>query len=365
MSKKQQIESSNTPELTPIEEKLLDCAKNGIPVLLYGKDTIGRKELVLKVHKLNDGIDSDVEYFNDSGEFVPEEEYVRSIANFMISTGKNKLKTYHSRSTQRTWDYINCAGMTAKEVYHELAESTRIKRKFDDYEATAFERKLQSIGISKDNNYVPGILFGCNGMLFLDNLACNDKNDSIYYDKIARVLENKGVDCKVATFEWLVVCASNPESLPRYFKEQFKEVNLEPESIPEKQEQSNGQGIPESIPQTQSKLVFFDNNYGYLWFNKDNPVRLEPEDARVLGCMVDIIVSNNRELCRKEELILKAYRSHININKIIPEEIDTKLNSWKSTVNRIIRDGLGIPELIIKGGLKCLKFSIKINICKF
>lgn len=55
MSKKQQIESSITPELTPIKERLLECAKKGQPVLLHGQDTIGREELFLQAYEASGG----------------------------------------------------------------------------------------------------------------------------------------------------------------------------------------------------------------------------------------------------------------------------------------------------------------------
>ena len=57
MTTKKSKPATEDQRLTFVEEKLLRCAKTKKPVLLYGKDAIGRKELVLKVDKENGGID--------------------------------------------------------------------------------------------------------------------------------------------------------------------------------------------------------------------------------------------------------------------------------------------------------------------
>lgn len=243
----------DNPKLTLIEEKLLEAARNGTPVLLHGKDAIDREKLVLKIHMLNGGTDSALEYFDDKGNLVPKEEYTKSV--WIAFTNKHKLKLPHSRSTQRTWDYINCAGMTAREVYHELVESTRLEREFDNYEKTALESTLQSIGVTgttTGDRYIPGALFNCNGMLFIDNVYVYDRGDNACYDKIAGILKNTGVDYKLTTFEWLIVYVNNPGDFPQYFREQFTEISLEPE----KQGQSNGQDLNFTYNKQSHTLTF-------------------------------------------------------------------------------------------------------------
>lgn len=220
--------------LTPTEGKLLEAARNGTPVLLHGADTIGRKELVLKAHMLNGGIDSGLEYFDDNGNLVSREDYVKSIGSWMISTEKDKLKTYHSRSTQRTWDYVSCADMIDSKVYYELMkESIRIKREFDEYEEAVFKR------ITNNKSHTPGAFFHCNGTLFLDNLNVYDQAETTYYNRLAEIIRNKGIDYRITTFEWLVVYTHDLNSLPAHFRDQFQVISLE--STPEKQEQANEQ----------------------------------------------------------------------------------------------------------------------------
>ena len=68
MSAKKQTKSSKKPTkkdkhaLSPIEKELLDCCEKRQPVLLYGKDTYRREELVKKIHSLNDGINREWVY---------------------------------------------------------------------------------------------------------------------------------------------------------------------------------------------------------------------------------------------------------------------------------------------------------------
>ena len=133
MPEKKQIESLTTPELMSIENQLLKCAKSGKPVLLYGDDTIGREELICKIHKQNGGIDAEVEYFF----FKDKPSTIKEFENMYKKLRENdnpydvsyqmdldELKRRCSQSTKRTFHYIDSATMDGNEIYERLVTDT-------------------------------------------------------------------------------------------------------------------------------------------------------------------------------------------------------------------------------------------------
>lgn len=234
MSKKQQIESSITPELTSIEDKLLAAAKIGQPVLLYGKDTIGRKDLILRIHILSGGIDSSYEFFDPAGKPISRDVFIKNIADWHMSNNPcPPIDLCHSRGTSRTWDYVNCSGMEAKEFYEELVEkTTKLERELDAHNALVWKAFNSRIAGTSVGRKFSGCLFECNGLLFIDNLSIYNKKDINFFDKLANIIEDRCLNYHITTFNWLVVYMPDLENLPpslAYFREQFEPVSLAPD----------------------------------------------------------------------------------------------------------------------------------------
>ena len=153
-------------KLSPIEKELLECCKNHQPVLLYGDDEIGRNNLLQNVHK----------------------------------------------STELTVKRVNLAGFGSSKIYNLLAYQFQ----GDPREATPSDYLDEIIF-----PYGEGCFYCCTGLLFLDNLICNDEYYPIYHKLAAHIHEG------CTSYKWLVAYTDNPDCLPPYFKEQFKLVSID------------------------------------------------------------------------------------------------------------------------------------------
>jgi len=119
--------------------------------------------------------------------------------------------------------YIDCSSMSGNDVYDNLAK--------------------------------PGILFGWAGLLFVDNLICEDHDgDTEFYRKLAKIIMNRKKevdedeleeddyeDCRIAEdprlyhyihLKLLVVYSEEYDRFPKYFQRQFENISLECESEP-------------------------------------------------------------------------------------------------------------------------------------
>lgn len=117
--------------------------------------------------------------------------------------------------------YIDCSSMSGNDVYDNLAK--------------------------------PGILFGWAGLLFVDNLICEDHDgDTEFYRKLAKIIMNRKKevdedeleeddyeDCRIAEdprlyhyihLKLLVVYSEEYDRFPKYFQRQFENISLECES---------------------------------------------------------------------------------------------------------------------------------------
>ena len=156
-------------KLSPIENELLGYCKDHQPVLLYGDDKIGREDLLRSIHK----------------------------------------------STERACKRINLAFFDSSQIYKLLAFQYR----GNPIEATPFDYLDEDIF-----PYEEGCFYCCDGILFLDNLECNEENKSIYHELAAHIHEGH------TSYKWLVVYTTNkPDDLPLYFRKQFELVPLDGE----------------------------------------------------------------------------------------------------------------------------------------
>jgi DNA-binding winged helix-turn-helix (wHTH) protein len=235
-------------ELSPLEEKLLDCAKKGQPVLLYGKDTTatGRKDLILKVHKANGGVDARWGYIGGGEKLKNVKEMFSEMKKAIEDNNHDRVHELleNCKGTSKTWFHLNCGGMNSEEVHTQLVISRNFP--FNKVEMTEYLKKailkygipdcLEIEPISEDTlhsgaarTYRECKLFQRDGMLFIDNLSCNpgDINERRFFEKIASLIErrkNRDVD---VNGNWLVAYTLNPKDFPSYFIEQFKPMILD------------------------------------------------------------------------------------------------------------------------------------------
>lgn len=230
MSRKQQIESSITPDLSPIKKELLKYAGERKPVLLYGKDDIEPKKLIMEIHKLNGGIDAcaftamglanilhklnggagaavELEYFSEEGTSTSED------------IGKEIVGNSNPKGIVYPVDCLSIIG--GKTLYKELVWSGCDLVKDED----------------KGKEYclpnLDGLFFKQKGTIFLDNfqyiVTC--KEDIECYGHLAQIIRDQFYCGVPTTFNWLVVYTRDLGKLrvDFDFTEPFKKIGLEAE----------------------------------------------------------------------------------------------------------------------------------------
>ncbi|UJS16901.1 MAG: hypothetical protein L3J17_13435 [Candidatus Jettenia sp.] len=202
-------ENHATPELTPIEVKLLEAARSGQSVLLYGKDSIGRKELILKIHKQAICLD-------ETKRLTYTKELLEKVDQGLIeNTISRKSKAY----------YVNCGTMNGNEIYE------TIKNIY-----TGILPSNVEISDAFTTNPLPELsLENLRKLYFLDNTYCDSQTNQDF-------LNSAGI-AKSTDGKWLVIYTYDIDKLPQYFREQFQEISLE--STPEMQ--GNGQRLPHMV----------------------------------------------------------------------------------------------------------------------
>lgn len=253
-------------ELSSLESKLLECAKKGKPVLLYGKDDFGRKDLVRRIHIKNGGIDSPWEYF-DCGGKIQSEEYFNNEMLKVIKDGDSKRVQElldNCRSTVKTWMRLNCASKQGDEVFSELYSAQMFSS-----DRTEIMDYLVYKSDPNDHEYDPVInftnmggglaIFGREGLLFIDNLSYY-KGDKQVYERIAIDIEEGDKD--TTSGNWLICYADNIDNFPKYFREQFKEISLDGEGAVVEPEKDVGR--PRVEKRKKRKLRIPDKKFKQL-----------------------------------------------------------------------------------------------------
>ena len=202
--------SRKNHKLSPIEKELLGHCKNQQPVLLYGDDKIGRKDLILNVHKANGGLDQSSEH-GDPAEFVS------------------------GYSTERTWDHVNLALFDCSGIYHYL--TTTEASDPSEYSPHDFDEKKTP--------YDEGFLYCCKGLLFLDNLLYSDENKRLSHKLDTHIKDQN------TSFQWLVIYAEKLDGLSQCFIEQFELVSLE-----------DGNAVTVSVDEVVPDIIHCDDNHG-------------------------------------------------------------------------------------------------------
>ncbi len=217
--------------LTPIEKELLECARRGQPVLLYGKDTIGREDLIRKVHINNGGIDASWEHVEGGGQFKSEKDMVNEVQK----TIQDHIKEYELlliqnnwKTTSRTWIHVDCDVLNGEGVYEKLTYGYSYSILLMKY---YYSDSLDAQDFLKGGswfNWYPYVMRS--GLLFINNLNCKlgDEEDTYYYKKLAIVIEKRKKN-DPASGNWLVAYTYNPNDIPDQFRNQFVNISLDSE----------------------------------------------------------------------------------------------------------------------------------------
>lgn len=161
----------------------------------------------------------------------------------------------------------------------------------------------------------------------------------------------------------LAIGMDNTGNLPQRLLERFEVIELEPEK------QSETAGISQDkteseISNVMNETIFFDDETNFLWFPEGKKTPLESKDAEVLKTMINIIKSNNRCSCRREEILLKVYKVEVGIQQKLPKQ-NGALNSAISTINGNCKKELRLNDKLIQtDGKRMLKLSKNIEIRK-
>ncbi len=214
--------------LSPLESKLLNFAEQGLPVLLFGKDAYGREDLIKKIHLLNGGIDASWEYVGNEkniDSFDALENEIRKAEENLDIDRVGELAR-DCRDTVRTHRRINCGGFqsSAKVLNILFAREDNWTNNYIFQEGLSLQGNPE---VLNNPNRVPedNTLIQRNGLLFLDNLECENKDDK-WYKRLTHIVEKRRFRDSDSG-NWLVVYTHNPNTFPLSFRDQFELVSLD------------------------------------------------------------------------------------------------------------------------------------------
>ena len=213
-------------KLSPMEKELLACCKDHQPVLLYGDDKIGREDLLRSIHK----------------------------------------------SAELTLKRINLAFFDSSLIYNLLAYQYRE----NPIEATPSDYLDEDIF-----PYNEGCFYCCDGILFLDNLECNEENKSIYHKLAAHIQEGN------TRYKWLVVYTHRPGDLPSYLKEQFKLISLDSEEAVSVSDQKKVDESKEQKVKSLKNTLSYNKTTGKFRFGGKESLPISPTSRHKVRIMAE------------------------------------------------------------------------------
>jgi hypothetical protein len=237
--------------LEQIKDKLSECCKKHLPVLLYNDTSNKRNDLILTTHINNGGKTEIVQYIGSEKEssfldnISSELNKWRNTELKMLtgnSTFRNLIsvdkaekdrifqireKIYNKvrdnfQSTEKTWTYLNGKGKNGESVYRKLInnEPWYEVRLPAPQIASKYSAKTREAPVPIQGSY----LFDFRGVLFVDNLKCDNSNykDIGNYCNLAEKIKKDKV-----SVNWLVVYIHNRDNFPELFLNQFKLISLD------------------------------------------------------------------------------------------------------------------------------------------
>lgn len=371
MAKDKSSNPTANKKLSALENKLLEYAKKGQPVLLYGKDTLrnGREGLVNYIYTLSGGKGDDREY-------TGSEKNINSPDDLLKAIGKAHKKQDIEKEARLLLDY-NDAFLTYMIVDFDCKSGKDIYEKLSCFECQLFLEPLSCIkGILIQNFNIDNIIKSENniiekphsiqyymsdtkeyiqrkGLFFLNNLRC-DPEDNKWYERLAKKIEDRRRrDIASDGSHWLIAYTHNPEPFPEYFKEQFEQVSLDDEKYDEEGQENADRNEKRVLP----KLSIMDDKKNVLYFDKANSVRLTPKEIKLINYMCEQTVF---ELA---QILTEFFKKTLSgTNNAISKEERNIFDTYTSNINRKCKT-LGIGDIIVKHGKvqKAFKLSIKIR----
>lgn len=250
-------------ELTPIENQLLECAKSGKPVLLYGEDiTIDRKNLIYEIHKRAIGMDEKKELT------IPENIKKGSFDSII----KDSIKRYYIDCDCKIIDNREIGGK-AESIF---SNSVFIAKVFDECQifdewAKGFLPELDLDNLIK--------------LFFLDNLYSKPNTDCEACNKLTQIIGARILNKWFTRGNWLVVFTHDLKSLPEYFNDRFEKVCLE----------AKKQDTSASTP--NGNLFHREGDYWTIRY-KDKLIRLK--HCKGLDCIAYLLENENKDLSAYE-----------------------------------------------------------------
>jgi hypothetical protein len=236
---------SEDTELPPIVIGLLALKKAGQPVLLHGRDTYGREDLIKKVHLLSGGIDASWKYQGQDENINNNDDLENEIRKAEEIQDHERVEELllNSNDTARTYRHVDCGDFqSGDEVFKELS--------YFEYKVSVGNGKIDGSFVEvfplDESDYAQFInkmyvesgtkeLMWRKGLLFIDNLECEHKDDKGYIKLGKNVEKRRFYDAKAGN--WLVVYAYEYERFPQYFIDHFELVSLDDsEANPQKKE---------------------------------------------------------------------------------------------------------------------------------
>jgi len=263
--------ANNEHKLSPLEKELLGYYKDHQPVLLYGEDNVGRKNLILNVHKANGGLDQNQEYSKDSQEFEP------------------------GKSTERTCDYVNLALFDNSEIYHYLATTEASDP--SEYSPQDFDEKKTP--------YDEGFLYCCKGLLFLDNLLCSDENKQLSYQLDVHINDRN------TSFQWLVIYAEKLDGLSQCFMDQFKLIPLDGERTVSVSTEEIAESREQEVMPIETTLSY-DKNTGKFRFGNKISMAVSRTPRSMSRPIAEELMKwwMKGEPCPQHKIVLNPERNH-------------------------------------------------------
>ena len=257
------IKANKNKEFSPLESKLLNFAKKGRPVLLYGIDNYEREGLVKKIHKLNGGIDACWEYVgavkniesmddlrNEIEKVLCEKNYKKVQA--LLGEYKDTVKTYKLVD----FKFVGGGNVLARLEYYEfigfdVVPGWLIEPHQDDL-ICPWDKNIISkydiLGTVTANQLdtMPISLIERKGFLFINNIQCKSK-DYEWYEKLSiKIEKRRHRDSTSASGNWLVAYTYDYTTFPQQFLDQFELVSLDSEDyeVNEQEEDEETIGTP-------------------------------------------------------------------------------------------------------------------------
>jgi DNA-binding winged helix-turn-helix (wHTH) protein len=318
-------------EPPPIVIELLALKKAGLPVLLYGRDDCGRVDLIRIVHLLSGGIDGSWQYQGCDENIKTNDDLESEIRKANNNQDYEKLKKLFldCKDTIKTFKHVDCNFQSGKDVYDELSRFEY--RWSDDTGIISSNLDVSPMDESQEVQFINEMymesdtkeLIWRKGLLFLDNLVCEDRHDKDYMD-LAKNVEKRRF-CDAGHGNWLVAYAYKYENFPRYFLDQFELVSLEREGDEEK-EQENLESIEID---SARKLIKY----------KGKNAKLEPKQIELFELMWE----NKDKVVKRKEIDKALWSETDDGDTVSPMQIDQQINKLREGLEK-----LGFKKVIIE-----------------